>query len=355
MRSLSVAETQVISSMLATSPKTEEERLVVSGVPRSTFKAVRKKVIAHGWLRERWMPDPVHIGVNLIDFVVAQPFADRRSKVLQAARQDPSVVELWSSAETIFAVCFRTGSHPVGPSLTDTVQASKGRSWIVQVDPTRETVPIYFDYEGAWSRLCRRDGLWGYPQSLGGNSRDHTGRTGKQSIAENSKELLDLLSTSGLEDPLGKSKPILARWKAARGRARLVRLGSVTRRLIPDFQRIPDFQGLRFERLALITGKRRPDADVRHALSRLIFEARAAPFLFAVDSKRILIGTHSPAPPSVQIGRISVLGLIEQYLSEIQVIRESISSIVTWVDHEYGRILGPHQTGRAAVRPPTVE
>src|ERR1700693_5209606 len=166
MRFITRAEAQVIEALLAVVPGDEADRVRKSGVPRTTFQTIRRRVLVDGWIQERYVPAPAAVGSGVVRFWLAQPFAERRADVVKRWRTHPGTVILWASPDTVFSVTFDAANYGdssrpayLGPIPEDWVR----RSWAVAPTPDGVNLPVYFDYEGAWARRVGAPTAISYP------------------------------------------------------------------------------------------------------------------------------------------------------------------------------------------------
>src|SRR5208282_4500872 len=164
MRSLTEAEARVIRGLLAGLPGPERVRVRMAGVARTTYQTIRLRALVKGWLQERYIPNPALLGSNRIRFIIAQPYADRWSESVRTVRSLKDIVVLWVSPETLFAVVYDRGP-PDDKSNFDSSQQFR-RSWTIAANPNEGQIPVYFDYEGTWSRWTLDSEPLAYPHSF---------------------------------------------------------------------------------------------------------------------------------------------------------------------------------------------
>ena len=331
MRSLSEAEVRVLRVLIAGIPGPERRLVREAAVPRSTFQAVRHRAFVHGWIKERYLPDPALFGTERVRFLVMQPYAERWNDSVRALRSLDGLVVLWASPETLFGVVFEGGSS----SGWERVHRSDSfrRSWTVAPVVGREGVVSYFDYEGAWSRWTLDSEPLLYPRGL----PVHDARVAPVGRADGAAARGLLVRP--FDPGPGRSEP---RWFSPSHLSRherwLLRDGWLVQRLLPDFNEIPPWGGYRPERVVFVTGLVRPEGNPQDLFATITRQARVAPFLFVYDTVRVLLGTMSPVPVHVAAGRPSVVEVLQRHLEKIEVVREPIESLFPAVDHRYDRL-----------------
>ena len=338
MRSLTLAEARVTGALLATVPGDEVDRAQRSGVPRTTFQTVRRRLFVAGWLYLRYLPSLAAAHARSVTIRLAQPYAERRAAIVRHWRSDPDTVVLWASPETVLCVTFdrepEDGRTPTGARAPAGIASLPvewfRRVWTMSPGPGAANLPAYFDYEGAWSRRLGADPPISYPQGLppGGDG----------SVASRGRDL-SLLLRRPFEG--GLSEGGVLRFSASflsRRERRLVRDGWVTRRVLPDLAELPEFRGQRIDRVVFITGTLRDGASFPSLRAELHRECGVAPFLAAHDGGRVLLAMLSPAPASARTSR-PVLATLEASLREIEVVREPTDTLYPLIDHRYDRLV----------------
>jgi hypothetical protein len=101
---------------------------------------------------------------------------------------------------------------------------------------------------------------------------------------------------------------------------------------------LPPYRGGRDERVVFVTGVQREGSSFESLRSRLFQECRVAPFLAVHDRGRILLAMLSPAPAGVPARSRSVLGLFQEAMREIEVLREPLDTLFPLLDHRYDRL-----------------
>lgn len=336
MRSLTGAEANVIEALLASVPGDEVERARYSGVPRTTFQTIRRRVLVSGWLYERYVPAPAAVHSPGVSFWLGQPFAERRADVIRLWRNEPRTVVLWASPDTILAVSFDRPSAP-GPqsvhSPKDHLIAGDWlrRSWTIRASSDPGSLPIYFDYEGAWTRRIGSDSPISYPQPL------PQVRPGATSPSPGDMRAL-------LVHPfeMTPSEGAILRFSSShlpRRQRHLLDQRWAARRVFPSLTEIPPYHGGHDERVVFVTGLLRGGASLEDLRVNLYQDCRVAPFLGVGDGTRVLLAMLSPAPDGVPPRLRSVLEVFQNTLREIETVREPLDTLFPVVQHRYDRLL----------------
>jgi hypothetical protein len=335
MRSLTSSEVRVIHALLIAADVPERRREVWSGVPRATYLAVRKRAFSLGWLTRRFVPDPVATGFDSVELRLEQPFSDRLPEAIRAVRELPGLVLLWTSPETLISVRFvRHGARgdEAGPP-------ARTRFEIRVDDPFRE-LPVYFDFEGAWSTWASGLSLVTYPTGAVAPRAD--GRPLTQADREGLKQLL---SVDG-EDPIAEGELRLSESFLPPRHQSLVRRGVVRRRVFPNLAELPPMpDGAAINGCVFVHGTLRSGADPAQIVPQLLRDGPARPFLAAFDERSALLGLLSPRPARLRGAGRPTLDLLAERLEGISVIREPVATLHPAVDHRYGRLFADADRG----------
>jgi hypothetical protein len=337
VRSLSPAEAHVIHALIADVDGGERERLHVAGVPRSTYHKIRGKAYREGWIRERFVPDPVLAGTRSVRFALGEPFADRWEEAVGWWRQRRGTVVLWTGVGAILSVVF-DGAPPDPERPVLGPPEWFRRCCEVRAEATSAGVPIYFDHEGAWSRWIGAEPPVSYPIGLGGRAGASPPAGPRPLSAPRLLALRALLAPP--RDPSPDGTLDVSGTAARREEVqRFTQAGWIRHRAFPDLRRIPPRDGARLAQVVLVTGTWKASPRPAELLMRVRGDAGAVPFLYAHDPQRAILGLHGPrvvpdSPPAVSLG-----GALAEYLGEIEVVREPVDSLSYLVDHDYSRIL----------------
>ncbi|MGI0139770.1 MAG: hypothetical protein ACREBT_01255 [Thermoplasmata archaeon] len=354
MRSLTEAEAVVISTLLAARPERERERLRQVGIPRSTYYAVRRRAYTEGWLEDRYVPDPVHLGQPFATFVIARPFADRLADLaVEDERRGPSL--LWTSPQIALAVLFHERSSD-GAGWTERWAKEKVTASAVHltVDLRGPSVPVFFDFEGLWNHLIGAPGSVSYPHGVGGErtSEDEPGLSAHTLWA-----LGNLLGRPFAARAQGEDGHQLGPFGLPYSERRLLARGWVAHRVLLNPARIPPYEGKAADRLFLITGAPRAGARPEALFARLSRECRVFPFLYVVGPDRWLIGAMGgePTGPTVRDDRRDrppVLPTVADALEGIEIFQEPMGAISSVVDHRYDRLVHKRERPGGAPQKP---
>lgn len=336
MRSLTPAEAVVIRSLLADEPVPHRERIRRAELPPRTYEVARQRILLAGWVLERYVPDPVRFGLPMARFTLAHPYAEQFHAVAQRWREGPRTVFLWEGPDLLFRVEFEpepTGSsRPRAPAT----EAGCSRSYSLAVDLRKPTLPAYFDFEGAWSRLMDAPGTYRYPRPLIGEEDGGPALSGPDRTVATALVNRPFLSVGDRESGVATSGVF-----TRRRQRRLLGEGVVEHRMFLDVTQVPGYQQRRASNVVLVHGElldgRRPETLFR----ALVSDCQVTPFLYATDGEEILLAALAPAPgaPRTEV-RGGVLATVRAYLRAIEVARTPVETLATPVNHRYDRLVG---------------
>ena len=146
MRELTEAEVLVLRALIAAGQENERERLRQTQLPRSTYHAVRKRAYEEGWLRDRYLPDPLLFGFTHITFGLARPYADRADELARLWSSEPGCVLLWRAPVVTFGVQL----YSSGAAATQAQARLGGKDLTtesIQLTPSQSDpgVPVIYD------------------------------------------------------------------------------------------------------------------------------------------------------------------------------------------------------------------
>jgi hypothetical protein len=332
--------------MLAAGQEHERERLRQTQLPRSTYHAVRRRAYAEGWLRDRYLPNPLLFGFPRVTFALARPFADRTDEGVRRWSEDPGCVLLWRSPQTLFGVFFHpsdAAADRAAARLFDPALAPS--SYHLSADLRTEPVPVYFDFEGLWSHLAEIPGAAFYPRALGGPLPAPYGRRLGSATELTRRTAQDLLARPFAGDATGRPGHLMGPVALPRSQRRLVEQGWVDRRVFPDPGRIPPYRGRNADQMVFVQGEVLPEGSPSALLTTLIGECRVFPFLFATHAGRVLVGAlgQSGAPTDPPVASVPfrrpVLATLQQFLRGIEIVQEPAANFQPLIDHRYDRLI----------------
>ncbi len=344
LRALTDAEARVIAVLLAARPDRERERLRQVKVPRSTYHAVRRRAYEELWLRDRYIPHPVPLGLPFVSFLLVRPFADQFENFASVVAADSGTVVLWTGGPVALAIMF----HAKG---------SEGRKWpsriekenwgapptLITVAADGPTIPVYFDFEGLWCHLAGISGTLAYPHGLGGASPNGDREGSTPSLdSHRAWAVGELLRRPFTGAEAGKGPHLVGPLGLPFAQRKMLARGWVDHRTLLDPAPLPAYQGKTPDQVVLITGAPRKSARPDELFGSLTRDCRVFPFLFVVGADRWLLGAlgaSAPPPPDPTGPRRPVLATLREYLEGIDVIQEPASQFVTRVDHRYDRLL----------------
>jgi hypothetical protein len=336
MKSLSFSEARVIQALLAVGPASELDRQSLADVPRSTFQSIRTRAEVNGWIQESIVPSLRAAKAPSITFRLEQPFAERRDDILRRHYADPRIVLLWASPETVFTARFNTTAEPNSNTVSaggHIRTASSGLRSVWEITPGNAPVniPIYFDYAAAFGQQIGVPGVTTTPAGL---PRPDSGMR-----APSDRIVREVLATLPLREKLGLSGVAHRLSYPVRAARRLGEANWISRRTSPVYSAMPPFRGHKPDQLVFLFSRPRAGNSLAQLMEALPHNCGINPFLAVGSTERVLLGMLAPRPPAAGIRRSPVIQTMTEFLSEIEVVREQISSFAPIVNHRYSRLL----------------
>ncbi len=345
LRELTETEVRVLQALLAEDREGERVRLARTGLARSTYHAARRRAYEEGWIRDRYLPDPVAFDYGWARLLLARPYADRQEELVRRLSGNEGTVVLWQSPQSLFCVSLERGGPPPAPSRSSSVPEGSAQELTeLQVDLKGRGLPVYFDYEGLLAHLGEQTGTVSYPRSLSLSGRPGAPRVPVVRSPSVWNAAYQLVSSPRNAEERGRPSHRLGPPSLPRSQRKLLELGCVRRRVLPDPARLPPFHGRRADELVFVHGVWRGASKGETLLRTLTAECRVYPFLYAFTDERLLLAALGQTP-GVGEGELAgpsrrpVLPTLRQCLENIVVTRERVESILARVDHRYDPLL----------------
>lgn len=345
MRALTEAEGRVIAVLLGARATSERERLQRLDVPRSTYHAARRRAYAEGWLRDRYVPDPLRFGFHVVTIAVVRPYADRAAALAAAWAAAPTNVVTWLGSQVALGVFYHHDAREA-ERFDAELAASKmtsGGTTLATVT-TEPELPVFFDYEGLWAHLAGLTGTLSYPSGLGGGAAEDDA----DGVAHRRRSwaALELVHRPFTAEASGRAGHLVGPLGLPFSQLKLLRTGAVGHRVFLDPSRVPPYQGRSADQVVLLVGDLRDGARPEQVFATLTKECRVFPFLYATHDRRLLLGalgrgatSSAGAATPTESGRRPVLATLQEFLEGIEVVQEPSAAFQTVVDHRYDRLL----------------
>jgi hypothetical protein len=337
-RGLTSAEARVIASLLAADAIPERDRIRASGLSPRTYETARRRIFAAGWVYERFVPDPIAWGRPTLHFELTRPEPGTEAEAAERLGASGSAFHVWRGPGLVFSASFCPETPGDEPPVRSRLSAARDASWQMDVDLRLPSVPIFFDLEGAWSRVLGVAPRV-YPRPLptwSGSRPPDQGRPPAALLRE-----VELLIRRPFAPGGGASSGRhLGSWIGFGGGRRALATGLVQRRCFLDLTRISEFDGWRLQSLGFLFGNLRTGEHPETLFRELLSDAGMTPFLFATDGKSVLIGALSPAPRSARTPpRTRISEIFARRLETWTLASAPATSMTTRVDHRYDRLL----------------
>lgn len=345
----------MVGALLDARPASTRERIARTQIPTRTYETAAQRLLTSGIVYDRYVPNPTRLRFPAVSFALVHPFVERADELVGRWSGTSGAVVLWRAPEWVFGVFFRTLAAP--PSrLAETLERAGecGRSFWLHVDARDPQVPVYFDFEGAWASLNGTSPSSGYPRPLPGAGAELPGSAG--SPPADSDRLV--AGTLARRPWATDSEPAVPRRRSprffSRSERRALANGLVEHRVFLDLTRIPVTRGMRASGLAWVLGRLQDDRTPEGLFAALRSRAHVAPFLFATDERRILLGALARAAASGAprgfdgAERRPIQQVLQEHLEEIEVVRSPLETIRPIRDHRYDLLLAPPRRSGSA-------
>src|ERR1700691_482935 len=164
MRLITPTEARVVQALLSGSSAGSLSSPGLGTFAPRTVQETRRRIFLRGWVENRFVPDPVASGRPILTFGLIRPYSDRTKELRERWSSDSRTVLLWASPDLLFGVFSETDSteaqslqSTLGP-LTEVQTA-----FFLDCDCRAATLPVFFDFEGAWVKSVRLPGTFRYP------------------------------------------------------------------------------------------------------------------------------------------------------------------------------------------------
>lgn len=334
---LSSTEGSVVAALLGTSLETEGERIDRSGLPRSTFQDAKRRIYARGFVSDRYVPAPPVFGTRWATAVLARPYAEEMGPLVDRWRQVPGNVVLWKGLHTVFGLFLHPEPSLEMPKPTSPGIANPSPLTRLTVDLLRPTIPIYFDFEGAWANISGGMSLWQYPRPLVlvPESKEALASGGSRKIAA------DLVGRTG--DGSGteseRAPHRMGPHALPRSARRMVERGWLQWRTFPRLASLALSDGRGVESAVILYATLK-EGRTAPALFRELVVRRSFPFLLMTDGARVTAGFLSSKLPVAGGNPHAAAQVLTEHLTQVEAYREPTTDLQEVVCHRYGGILG---------------
>ncbi len=339
VEALTKGEATVLLSLLGADwSETERSRIRASRIPRSTYQEAKRRLYREGYLKNRYVPDPHALGMQGFRFRVARPFVDEMNSVASALADDPHTVTLWVGQTALFVVqvvAEANGTRPVGELPQGEISGT-----VVDLTTTHpaEEIPIFFDAEGAWSRVAGTPGPRRYPRGVpcprGRGDEIHARLTPRTALAL--RELLARPFDASIE---ARNVATVAAPFLPRSQRQVLAQGWAAWRVLLSFSKTLAHEGRELRQVILVAANLKTGLRLDDLTGFLARQTGASPFLAATDGSHVLLASFGgvgarggPAPGP------SVLGSLRAAVNDLQIVREDLETLETRIDLRFDRL-----------------
>lgn len=335
MRSPRPDEAIFVQDLLARTRPAPSSGLRTSLAQRTRFN-VKSRLYERRILDDRYVPDPAGLGLPFVVTALAEGYAERAELTRQAWAEHPSVVHLVIAEGWQLGVFLLDGLPSVERLRASLNPTNSLRSLhLVACDSRRRSIPVYFDFEGAWVQAMHLPGLVAYPQGL--PSSTFTEGERRVSLSPRDRAALDGL----LGPPLEASKASwLRRATTAPRETRLLEDGLVGFRTFLNPVECPKWVRDFHTEIVCLLGTFRERATPEGLFADLV-HAGVLPAMFASDGERVvfalLSGEAGRADRQAGTSGTTLPQLLAPTLGDIVVLRERLDQASIPVNQRFDR------------------
>lgn len=284
MRSPGSAEAVFVQELLARRLPTKSFGSAPSMAQRTRYN-VKSRLYERRILEDRYVPDPAALGRGLVVLAAAETFADRAKVAAGNWETLPELVHL-IVAEGWQLGAFLLNSTGDVEGLRNALNptASLRSLYLVACNVRQRSLPVYFDYEGAWAQALGVPGLRAYPRSLPSSSYTESGPSAPLN-AKDRATLGALLQRPFGPSPGGDGASWLRRAAVGAREHRLLADGLVEFRSFLNPAECGRWVREFPSEMVCVAG-RLVDRTVPEALFSELVGSGVLPFLFGVDAER---------------------------------------------------------------------
>jgi hypothetical protein len=344
-RALTEAEALVVAAALGRDGTGLSPSVALDRLPRRTRQTVFQRIYSREWVVDRIIPHPGLFDRAWVTIAVVQPYAERVAACLRGWRAEPGLAHLWASEETILGVFFSSGSAEKNRLEQVCRELGSGRAgFVLSIDTRERVIPVYFDFEAAWSRIVRIAGTVRYPRSLPRTVLDY-GSTASPALSVRDRErLVEVLGRSSMVRQFGPFQAVSDALSTSLTVRRLIGKGWAEPRSFLDPLTITGAVSGLPERVAFTHGLLLSGATPQSLFRELVERARISPFLFATDGIQAFFAVLSKSGGIGSGGhgendRTQVSEVLRNHLQNIAAIREPLADLHAIVNHRYERIV----------------
>lgn len=334
---ISPTEAAVLAMLLGASLETEAERISRSGLARSTFQDAKRRVYARGLVEDRYVPNPPVFGCRWATALIARPYAEEAAPLVERWRKAPDNVLLWKGLHMVFGVFLHAGPSPSVGNGRGAKGTASSPITSITADLLTASLPVYFDFEGAWANLSGGSRLWQYPRPLVLDPARST-----EAASEGSRRIAQgLVERTGAGEPgpeSDRAPHLMGPYALPKSSRRLVDHGWLQWRVFPRLAALGLSDGRAVESIVLVVGTMKEGRQVAPLFRELVIR-RSFPFFLGSDGRRVLFGFLSSrtSPSGNPSGAAEVL---TEYLTQVEAQREPTGDLQEVVSHRYGGVLG---------------
>jgi hypothetical protein len=330
-----------VAAELLAGPRGRRPDLGGERISRQTRQSIRRRLLMRDSIKDRFVPDPAALGRPIVSFALAQPFAESLAAATSSWKSEAGAVDIWAFGDCLFGVFFSSNREDSSLLRARLFKPGKDHTeFFLNCDSRKPMVPVFFDFEAAWTQVNELHGTVAYPQAL--PSARPLGGVPPPTLSKADRDALCRIL--GRQNSGGHAP-------SSTGLVHQLREGSRERRLhqrgLGQFRTFLDPgaccrwagnfpEAITFVRGDLVNVKTSPEL-----FHHLVAECKISPFLFATDEATVLFACLarsgsmstdlSSQPPAL------IPPTIQSFLRQVVVLREPLGQLSPLVDHRYDR------------------
>ena len=351
MRSPRPLEAAFVQELLIRTRPTSVVGLRATLAQRTRYH-MKARLYERGILKDRYIPDPAGVGRPIVVFGLAETYAEGSEVARRAWAANRHAIHLWAADGWQMGV-FVAGTRREAQALCTSLDPSHAlrSEFVLACDSRRATIPVFFDFEGAWARAMGLPGVRGYPRAM--PSSTFTERPEPPALTAPDQRAIDAL----LARPFATSSgaPGRAWWRRpalAPREHRLLADGLVEFRTVLDPVECRRWIRGFYSEMVWVAGRLKEGATAERLFTAVV-RAGVLPFFFASDGSSSLLAYLSgrggaqdlPDTPSGP----ELLPALRASLEGIVVFRERLDLLRTALDLRFDRLGCAPRSGSASL------
>ncbi len=302
-------------------------------IPRRTRQTIRQRLLSRECIIDCRIPAVAALGRPLVVFAVMRPYTERHRTVATEMGRMAACANLWSFRDSIFGMFVLRNQDDLAELQTKLADPDDFHdSFSLPCDAREASIPVYFDFELAWSKIARIAGVNGYPRGIPMGRRSIRDGESAEQLARRAVGVLRRLPPG-----LGNDRPgLLSRRSERRVTGFLVRYGTIECRTLLEPIAYAKWASNFPSEIVFIRGRLKSGTSPSETFHHLVSGVGISPFLFAWSQRVVLFAALAGSTDANREGSgPSVSRDLGSVLEQIVVIRGELSGASAPVLHRY--------------------